>query len=103
MQANIDGLKGWAVVAGDADDAPLALCLEASKRWFANAGVPEVGDGEPDSFLYVMGVYMLATHYYDNRGALIDSKLQGVNASMPYGVNAIRLQLQKFTHSGVHT
>lgn len=100
MKATVDGFKAWAVVAGDAEDQSLELSLQAAKGWFANAGVPELPEDDQNSYLYVLGVYMLATHYYDNRGVLADAKSSGAEVALPFGVNAIRLQLQQFKAGG---
>lgn len=61
------------------------LCLDAAISWFRHAGVAPP-PRQPQ--LYELGVCMLASHYYDNRGVLADRE-----AEMPYGVMSIRNQL----------
>ena len=101
MKATIDGLRCWAIVDGDADNQALELSLEAAKAWFAEGGVPEPGDQAKTSALYVMGVYRLATHYYDCRAGAMGGSNRGADPTLWYGVNAIRLQLQQLTEPEV--
>ena len=83
---SIDELKRYAVVDPNGDDRELRLCMAAAQRYFANAGVPEPAGGDP---LYDLGIYMLAVHYYDNRGVSGDRTEQ-----LPFGVNSIIHQLR---------
>lgn len=83
---NIDDLKRYAVVDPTEDGKVLEGCMAAAQRYFENAGVPEPQVPDP---LYDMGIYMLAVHYYDNRGASGDRTEQ-----LPFGVNSIINQLR---------
>lgn len=82
---NIDDLRRYAVLDPDGDETTLRLCMDAAINWYANAGVPP-GTENP---LYDLGVYMLAVHYYDNRGVLADK-----SAEVPLGVMSIMHQLR---------
>lgn len=84
---SIEELRRYAVLDPDGDVATLNMCMEAAKQWFANAGVAE--PTEPNK-LYDLGVYMLAVHYFDNRGA-IGSKN---DEQLPLGVFSIMHQLR---------
>ena len=98
---NIDELKRYAVLdpgcgdvyleasqqsEQDAQEALLQMCMEAAVEWFKNAGVKP--PAEP-SRLYDLGVYMLAVHYFDNRG-VIGAK----DDQLPLGVFSIMHQLR---------
>lgn len=83
---NIEDLKRYAVVDPTSDDCVLKSCMAAAVRYFANAGVSEPEEDDP---LYDMGVYMLATHYYDHRGVMDENA-----APIPFGVNSIINQLK---------
>ena len=83
---SIEELKRYAVLDPDGDVETLSLCMEAAKAWFANAGVAE--PDEPNR-LYDLGVYMLAVHYFDNRGAIGNA-----DAQLPFGVFSIMHQLR---------
>ena len=62
-----------------------AMCLKAAKEYLANAGCPE----REDSALYEMACYMLAMHWYDNRGVVIGT----VQGEVALGVHAIIHQI----------
>lgn len=83
---NIQTLARVAAANADTDGAVLALCMEAAQRWLENAGAARRTDDE----LYDWAVYMLATHYYDNRGVMAD----GSAAEIPMGVMTIMHQLR---------
>ena len=84
---SIEELKRYAVLDADGDTKTLELCMGAAMRWFANAGVPEP---EAKNELYDLGVYMLAVHYFDNRGAIGKSD----DTQLPFGVFSIMHQLR---------
>ncbi len=83
---NLEDLKRYAVVDPTSDGSVLNGCMAAAMRYFANAGVPEPAEADP---LYDMGIYMLATHYYDHRGVMDENA-----APIPFGVNSIINQLK---------
>ena len=85
--ADIDGLIAYGIVDGDVNLDVLELCLNAAKRWFKGAGVPEPNE---DDALYDLGVYQLATFYYERRSP------DGINftAPPPFGIQGIVLQLK---------
>lgn len=83
---NIDDLRRYAVVDPEEDPRVLEGCMAAAIRYFQGAGVPTPENDDP---LYDMGIYQLATHYYDNRGAAGDNL-----ALLPFAVNSIINQLK---------
>lgn len=60
-------------------------CLNAAKEYYLTAGVKE-----RDSELYDQAVYMLAMHWYDNRGVDVIGQVRG---EMSHGVQSIIHQL----------
>ena len=82
---NIEDLKRYAVVDPTEDSRVLENCMAAAVRYFKNAGVPAPEEDDP---LYDMGIYQLAVHYYDNRGATGEQQ-----APLPFGVSSIIRQL----------
>ncbi len=82
---NIDDLRRYAVVDPAEDSRDLEMCMAAAQRYFANAGVPAPESENP---LYDLGIYMLAVHYYDNRGGVGDK-----TAELPFGIGSIIRQL----------
>ncbi|MEG1891363.1 MAG: head-tail connector protein [Clostridia bacterium] len=87
----MDALRRYAGLSPDGDAQTLELCMHAAKIWFANAGVREFMEGNA---LYNLGVYMLATHYYDNRGVLDSSGALRTDIPLPFGVLSIMHQLR---------
>lgn len=87
--ADIGGLRRY--IGGDPDMPEdevtnLKLFLAAALNWWRNAGVEEpVGDSD----LYDLGVYMLAAHWYNTRGATTATDLKDV----PHSVYSIKHQL----------
>lgn len=63
------------------------MMLAAAKTYLKNAGVPEPEVPNP---LYDLACYMLAAHWYDNRGVVLVGQVQGEIAK---GVQAIIWQL----------
>lgn len=74
--------------ANPSTDQTLAQALmDASVMWLANAGVePRTNDA-----LYDLAVYMLTTHYFDNRGVIADTNAP---QQIPMGVMSIMHQLR---------
>lgn len=70
----------------------LRLFLTAAISWWLNAGVEE---SEDDTELYDLGVYMLAAHWYNTRGATSAIDLKDV----PHGIYSIKHQLEKLHSS----
>lgn len=80
----LNELKRYAVLdPSDGDDLLLEACMEAAVEWFQGAGV-----APRESRLYDLGVYMLAVHYFDNRGVV------GKDEQLPMGVYSIMHQLR---------
>ena len=72
----------------DQDDAiVMQLCMEAAEEYHKNAGVP---DAVKDSRLYVLSVYLLAGHFFDNRSQIGE----GMSAAVPLGVVSCIQQLK---------
>lgn len=91
---SIDELKRYAVLDPDGDEETLKICMEAAEEWFANAGVPRPKE---TTRLYDLGVYMLAVHYFDNRGAVSDAGKGATTETdrhIPFGVLSIMHQLR---------
>ncbi len=84
---NLDDFRRYAVATSDSDSAMLEMCMNAAVEWYKNAGVDPP---ETQSALYDMGIYMLALHFYDNRGAV---DVQSVG-ELPFGVFSIMHQLR---------
>lgn len=86
-------IKGLRCYVGADPDMPedevtiLRLFLAASISWWLNAGVEEPED---DPELYDLGVYMLAGHWYNTRGATSATGLKDV----PHGIYSIKHQLE---------
>lgn len=68
-------------------DEDLTLFLEGAKIWLDNAGVPYM----EGNALYTLAVYMLATHWIDNRGVVAEP---GNVDHTPLGVFSIMHQLR---------
>lgn len=83
---NLQHLMRYANVTQDTDTGLLGDCMEAAQVWLENAGVARMTDNR----LYDMAVYMLATHYYDNRGVVAENGTDHV----PLGVFSIMHQLR---------
>lgn len=84
---SMEELRRYAVLDPEGDTQTLEMCLEAAMTWFENAGVPK--PDEPNR-LYDLGVYMLAVHYFDNRGAMGTKN----DSELPMGVFSIMHQLR---------
>lgn len=84
---NINGLRRYSRATPDMTDEDLTLFLEGAKIWLDNAGVPFM----KDNALYTLAVYMLATHWIDNRGVVAEP---GNVEHTPLGVFSIMHQLR---------
>ena len=83
--ADIAGLRGY--LRADEDDEVIEAYLAAAREYAHNAGIPE----RRNSRLYDLLVYMLACHWYDNRGVqVIGSGVESLSKS----VDALVLQLR---------
>ncbi len=83
--ASIDGLKAYVKDADaltEGDLATLNVCYTAAVEWFSRAGVPKMANNG----LYDLGVYMLASSWFENRGAWTELDLNAI----PQGVYAIK-------------
>ena len=85
--ASLDGLKRYASAHDETDAALLGECMLAAMRALESAGVNQ---REGDA-LYDLAVYQLATHYYDNRGVMVEN---GSPAQIPLGLQGIVHQLR---------
>lgn len=86
-------LMRYAAANPDTDRGLMEVCMEAAMQWLENAGVTR----REDNALYDMGVYMLATHYFDNRGVVSENS----NQQIPLGVFSIMHQLRNEPSGGV--
>lgn len=87
VNPDITGLRRYAHAIHETDEE-LSLFLEAAKEWLSNADVP---DYAAKGALYTLAVYMLATHWLDNRAVMADA---GSSAEVPLGVMSIMHQLR---------
>lgn len=79
-------LRRYAYVTDDADMPVLQVCMDAATAWFHNAGVPEwARQGQQ----YCLGIYCLATYFFEHRGAM-----QGESPKLPPTVLMIGEQLR---------
>jgi len=70
------------------------MCLDGAKEYLKNADVVEPEGG---SALYNMACYMLANHWYENRGVVAIGTVQG---NIALGVESIIWQLSNGTNKG---
>ena len=87
MQPDVVGLRRYAHAAHETDEE-LQIFLSAAEEWLANAGV--AGHAKSGA-LYTLAVYMLATHWLDNRAVVAEA---GSAAEVPLGVMSIMHQLR---------
>ncbi len=67
-----------------------AMCLDAAKAYLDGAGVPTPAPDDAAASLYDTACYMLAMHWYDNRGVVSVGAVQG---PIQMGIQAIIWQL----------
>lgn len=89
---DVTGLRRYSHATPDTTDEDLTLYLEGAKIWLSNAGVPAL-DGNA---LYTLAVYMLATHWMDNKGVIAEA---GNVEHTPLGVFSIMHQLRSTPES----
>ena len=88
MAATLDGMIQYGYATDDTFQREIGqACLDAAAAYLRNADVPEPGEDSP---LYDLAVYMLAMHWYDNRGVTVLGQVAGPIAK---GVQAIIHQL----------
>lgn len=68
-----------------------AMCLSAAKEYLKNAGVVEP---EGESALYELACYMLAMHWYDNRGVTVIGTVK--DAEIALGLQSIIHQIKSY-------
>ena len=83
---NLETLAAFAAANLDTNRALLSLHMEAAQLWLENAGVAR----RENNALYDQAVYMLATHYLDNKGVVAETG----TAEIPMGVTSIMHQLR---------
>ena len=83
---NLETLASFAAANLDTDRQLLALHMEAAQLYLENAGVAR----RENNALYDQAVYMLATHYLDNKGVVAENG----TAEIPMGVTSIMHQLR---------
>lgn len=93
---DVGGLRRYSHEPPETTDEDLALYLEAAQIWLDNAGVPRL----TGNALYVLCVYMLATHWLDNKGVVADT---GSTDHTPLGVFSIMHQLRSTPESEAAT
>lgn len=85
--ADLNGLKRYAAVNDETDEALLEDTMYAAIRALEAAGVAE----RIDDKLYDLAVYQLATHYFDHRGVVQEN---GSSQQIPLGLQGIVHQLR---------
>lgn len=83
---DIKELRRYARATPETTDEDLQLYMEAAQDWLENAGVERMSG----SALYKLAVYMLATHWLDNRGVIAYDKTEHT----PLSVMSIMHQLR---------
>ncbi len=87
--ASVEGLREY--VREDEDsDSELTPFLEAAMLYAEGAGV----ERDDESPLYDLLVYMIAGHWYDNRGIVSFSTAQG-KTEIPVAATALILQMRE--------
>ena len=85
---SLSGFKAHGVFDADATDSELELTLRSAMKYFENSGVQMPLEDNP---LYDMGVYQLATFYFER---LNTAGMSAAAKEIPYGINGIILQLR---------
>lgn len=88
--ANLEGQKQYSRI--DYDDPAIPVFFEAAKKYLQNAGVHPQKEEQTTESLYDICVYMLADHWYNQRGAMSEGKY---TKELPFGITAIILQLRE--------
>ena len=90
MAVSVDGLIQYGYATDDTFQRGIGqMCLDAAVAYLKGAGVQQP---ETENALYDLAVYMLAVHWYDNRGVAV---LGQVSGSIEKGVQAIIHQIGK--------
>lgn len=84
LTAFLGFMPGDEIEQGQAETIELAL--KAAEDWFKEGGVPEYAK---EVHTYTYGVYLLASYFYEHRGAIGDD-----SANLPLGVFSIANQLR---------
>ncbi|MBR4081351.1 MAG: phage gp6-like head-tail connector protein [Clostridia bacterium] len=90
---DVNGLRRYSHEPSTTTDEELTLFLEAAQIWLENAGVPRL----TGNALYTLCVYMLATHWLDNKGIVSDT---GHTDHTPLSVFSIMHQLRTSESEG---
>lgn len=95
MAVNIEGLCAFGIIDGDANATVLQITLTAAKAYFDAAGVPEPAETDADyakrAPTYELGVYQLATYWYNNRTG-ISADGNEIPLSVRSIINQLRLR-----------
>lgn len=83
---NIEELRRYSRETPDTTDEELTMYMEAAQIWYENAGVARLAGNR----LYDLAVYMLASHWLDNKGVIADAGTEHT----PLGVFSIMHQLR---------
>ncbi|MBQ8616286.1 MAG: phage gp6-like head-tail connector protein [Clostridia bacterium] len=76
---DLNECKRFAGIVGKDDDAVMQLCMESAVEYHKNAGVP---DSAKESSQYRLSVYLLASHYFDNRSQIGEGQAASVPPSV---------------------
>ena len=92
MATVLDMMKQYGYFTEDSYQPKMAaMCLSAAKEYLKNADVVEPEGG---SYLYDLACYMLAMHWYDNRGVVVVGTVQDKSIAM--GVQSIIHQIKSY-------
>lgn len=85
----VDQFKEYARV-DVVEDETIELLLQSASVYFKNRGIDAELLDDEDKKQLQLGILMLMTHYYDNRGVVTDKNLKAI----PLGLKAIVMDLQ---------
>lgn len=100
MDQLLKELKEYLRIDGDEENSSLNLFIHSAILTLDKAGVKqprdpfEKTDGVDTHALYRLAVYMLSTHYYENRTVITPTTIRVAQIPVLYGLEMIILQLK---------
>lgn len=92
MAVTLEGFAAYARLNPDSAGDPTAqLCLDAAQAHAAEVGIPSAALA--DNAKYMLFIYALALHYYDNRGFLPSSQAYAVDEYTRRMMTKFRMEL----------
>lgn len=92
--------KEYLRIDDDIEDSSLNMFLQAAVGFLIDAGVKQPSDyyltvNEVDVYSrHRLAIHMLATHFYENRLAITPTSIKIAQIPIPYGLQAMILQLK---------